>query len=60
MRNLLDYNVVMVDSGPEPTLRELVHKYYNHHILDKDLANHYAREYCNEVTQYIDSLTRGK
>jgi hypothetical protein len=55
MKSILDYNVafpeVAATSGAEPTLRQLVYKYYDHNISDEKLRLKYAREYCEEIAR---------
>lgn len=56
-RSILDFHPVNDDvvarSGAEPSLRELVFKYYDRYIQDEKKAVLYAREYCLQVESVL-------
>lgn len=53
MKSIIDFRPVHEDvvatSGAEPSLRELVFKYYATGIPDEAKALIYAREYCQQI-----------
>ena len=48
--SIIDFHPVITDdfSNPEPSLRELVFKYFSAHF-EEQRAVELAREYCNQV-----------
>lgn len=56
-RSILDFHPVhddvVVRNGAEPSLRELVFKYYDRFIQDEEKAVLYAREYCLQVESVL-------
>ena len=54
-RSVLDFYFVQNGcSGPEPSLREMVYKYYTDNILDEAKAIAYARAYCDFIESVRD------
>lgn len=54
-RSILDFNVVQPgheSAGAEPTIRELIHRYYADHIHNEDLVAHYSNEYIRQIEDY--------
>lgn len=53
MKSILDFRpvdeAVVATSGAEPSLRELVYKYYSRHFDDEDKVVALSREYCRQV-----------
>ena len=54
-RSILDFRPVDEDvvakSGAEPSLRELVFRYYDQHLKDEQQALKCARSYCEQIEQ---------
>ena len=52
-KSILDFQPVNLEivatSGAEPSLRDLVFKYYSQHIQDEQEALELARDYCNQI-----------
>jgi hypothetical protein len=62
-RSVLDFHPVHLDvvatAGAEPSLRELVFKYYAKSIPEEEKALQYAREYCDQIDSFVkDRLTK--
>ncbi len=57
MKSILDYRPVNDDivatSGAEPSLRDLVYRYYVLHLDDEAEAAELARDYCEQI-EYIE------
>ena len=56
MKSILDYHVVQPgyeNCGPEPTLRDLIYRYYNSYpdLLDNEKVLELAKEYCKQIEE---------
>lgn len=54
-RSILDFNVLQPDcSSTEPTLRDLVYKYYGAHFSEEKTIQ-LAREYIRQIENRLDA-----
>ena len=54
-RSILDFNVLQPDcSSTEPTLRELVYKYYGAHFSEEKTVQ-LSREYLRQIEHHLDA-----
>jgi hypothetical protein len=62
-RSILDFRPVdekvVADSGAEPSLRDLVFKYYISLFLPEEKALELARDYCNQIESAMTMYERG-
>jgi hypothetical protein len=60
--HILDFHPVAADDyyiakyGAEPSLRELIFKYYNNAVpaITEEKAVEYANNYCEQISQYLE------